>query len=82
MTLEPNTNSEDCYRHEFTDKGDCCCNCINLHKAIHPVLGFVGYVCKFENLEFSELSQFIGHSGHAMCELHQRVVTKKYKYLI
>lgn len=72
MKLEPNTKTESCYVHEFVESGDCCCNCINLFKAIHPVLGFVGYVCKFEIEGYDEMSTFIGHSEHAMCEMHTR----------
>lgn len=57
MNFLPNTNDKDCDKDitGFGD-GDCCCNCINQVKCIHPILGFVGYLCK---LQFQIIQTYI-----------------------
>lgn len=73
MNFLPNTNDKDCDKDitGFGD-GDCCCNCINQVKCIHPILGFVGYLCKLQFSDNSDL-YYISFSPHSMCEMHSRV---------
>lgn len=71
MEFKPNTNAADC-PYSVVNEGDCCCNCQNLKRAYHPILGFVGLVC---NLDFGngEVEVMPLPHKHGMCECHIRV---------
>lgn len=71
MRYLSNSNQRDCDHSPLGD-GSCCCNCVNRYKAIHPVMGFVGYVCRLRFDKKESHVKVLTHE-HGMCEMYWRV---------
>lgn len=63
----------------MNDDDECCCNCEHMARQIHPILGFVGYVCKLPLVFGEDNVRFIGMGVHGrLCECYSRNIPQKF----